>query len=190
MNCVSTVSVVSGIAPKPESCNSVSNATALQKVAESPAPSVRPNRRELPRPPEVRKANLSPDLSSVHWLWRETDQRLDSLTKSVREGRGVAEASNFARWLQFSGLLKILKPFECERPLPVRVAALTLKMEQLISECNEWYALHERSNKPRDAYISQSKLDSIDERLAAIEAKLSTAAEVAPLRVINGGNNA
>jgi len=49
------------------------------------------------------------DEVSAHRLWNETDRYLDSLARSVRECKRVDEASNFSRWLQFSGVLQILE---------------------------------------------------------------------------------
>jgi hypothetical protein len=116
---------------------------------------------------------MKTDLATLHRIWSETDRRLDSLSKQVREGVNVDEASNFCRWLQFSGVLKFLEPFEQDVPLPIRARELRRKCEVLISECGDWYRYHERSNCPRDAYISRSKLESIESRLSKIEEALS-----------------
>jgi len=132
------------------------------------------------------------DLVILHTLWNETDTRLDSLAKQVREGVAVAEASNFCRWLRFSCVLEILQPHEQDLPLPIRASELRRKVNDLIYECGEWYRLHERSKKPRDAYISASALESINDRLGAIEdaIHLSRSADASPLRVIGGTNAA
>lgn len=131
---------------------------------------------------------MSTDLVNLHRLWCETDQRLDSLSKCVREGVGINEASNFARWLRFSCVLEILEPHAQDMPLPIRPLELRQKMERLIEECGEWNAVHRKSFTPRDAYISPSKLESIDDRLAQIEAMLSRSAEAEPLRIVGNSN--
>ena len=136
---------------------------------------------------------MQADSMKLWKIWSETDRRLDSLTRCVREGVQVDEASNFARWLRFSGLLTLLQPYEQEVPLPIRAAELRRKCEDLIYECGEWYRAHERSNKPRDAYISQSKLEAIEDDLRAIKEALrlpsmATADAVnTGLRVLPGG---
>ena len=105
------------------------------------------------------------------------------------------EASNFSRWLRFSGLLTLLQSHEQEVPLPIRATELRRKCEDLIYECGEWYRAHERSNKPRDAYVSQSKLAGIENdlreirdvlRLRVATADAVDSAETA-LRVMPGG---
>ncbi len=112
---------------------------------------------------------MQADVLKLWKIWSETDRRLDSLMQCVREGVQVDEASNFARWLRFSGILTLLKPFEQEVPLPIRATELSRKCEDLIYECGEWYRLHERSFKPRDSYVSQSKLAAIENDLRAIK---------------------
>lgn len=112
------------------------------------------------------------DMLTLWKIWSETDRRLDSLAASVREGSQVDEASNFARWLRFSGILKLLEPFEQDVPLPIRSRQLASKCEALVSACGEWYALHERSNKPRDCYVSRSALTSIENDLRIIKEAL------------------
>jgi len=136
---------------------------------------------------------MCPDMTTLWRLWSETDRRLDRLAQSVREGVQVDEASNFSRWLRFSGILKLLEPFEQEVPVPIRASELTRKCDELIYECGEWYRLHERSFKPRDAYISQSKLAAIENDLRAIKEALrlpsqaTAEADETALRVLPGG---
>lgn len=113
------------------------------------------------------------DQVTLHRLWNETNTRLDSLIRQVREGAGVVEASNFSRWLRFSGILQILQEADQEVPLPIRGHELTRKCVGLQSDCGEWFSLHEKSNRPRDAYISQAKLDSIDEQMKLIREELA-----------------
>jgi len=115
----------------------------------------------------------TPDIVTLHRLWSETDCRLDSLLRQVAEGAGVDEASNFARWLDFSGILQLLEPFACDVPLRVDAAGLAAKVRQLKQDCGEWYSLHERSFKRRDAYISVSKLEAIEEELRQLKYNLS-----------------
>ena len=158
--------------PSP-SCYSISNAESVNKCAH-------PDSRTSPdsaEPSASQAADIhrkcvremaKPDILNLWRIWNETDMRLNSLAQSVREGVQVDEASNFSRWLRFSGILALLKPFEQEVPLPIRAAELSRKCEDLIYECGEWYRLHERSFKPRDSYISQSKLVAIENDLREI----------------------
>ena len=183
------------------SCYSISNAESVNKCG-------RPDTRTSPDSAEpsasqaadIQKACVrdmaKPDILTLWKLWSETDRRLDSLAQCVREGVQVEEASNFSRWLRFSGLLAFLQPYEQEVPLPIRATELRRKCEDLIYECGEWYRLHERSNKPRDAYVSQSKLAGIESELREIKDALglrlmatSDAVDTAEtaLRVLPGG---
>jgi hypothetical protein len=73
-------------------------------------------------------------------MWRETDRFLDSLAQSVREGKRVTEASNFARWLLFSGLLSFLQENkDPQSSLPFDPDALRKKADKLIYECGELF---------------------------------------------------
>lgn len=154
-------------------CNSVSNAALNSRdAAESPDDSARPAVKDFHGPPKSEGIPMPFDSLTLWKIWSETDRRLDSLAQSVREGVQVDEASNFARWLRFSGILKLLEPFERDVPLPVHARELARKCEDLISECGDWYRLHERSNKPRDCYVSSSKLAAIEDDLRAIKEAL------------------
>ena len=46
------------------------------------------------------------------WMASETFSFLDRLLGEVREGKNVLLASQFARWLEFSGLLKVFEGLE------------------------------------------------------------------------------
>jgi len=131
---------------------------------------------------------MQSDLITLHKLWSETDGRLDSLTRQVREGLAVDEASNFARWLRFSHVIQILQPFDQQVPLPIRPYELQRKMEELIYQCGEWYRLHEKSFRPRDSYVSQSKLEAIEAQLSAMNKQLEALSmprtEASPLQLV------
>jgi hypothetical protein len=157
---------------KPPICYSLSNgALNSRDAAESPDESARPPV-DFHGPPKSESTGMHSDLITLWKIWSETDRRLDSLAQCVREGVQVDEASNFARWLRFSAILTLLQPYEQEVPLPIRATELRRKCEDLIYECGEWYSCHERSNKPRDAYVSQSTLAAIENDLREIREAL------------------
>lgn len=158
-------------------CYSLSNAESVSKCARPDSrtspDSAEPSASQAADIQKVCVRDMAEIKTAIIWkIWSETDRRLDSLAQSVREGVQVDEASNFTRWLRFSGILTLLQPFEQEVPLPIRAAELCRKCEDLIYECGEWYRLHERSFKPRDAYISASKLAAIEDDLRAIKEAL------------------
>jgi len=57
----------------------------------------------------------------------------------VAECKRVDEASNFCRWLQFSGVLNILEAHPAGLPLPVDGKALRKQMDAILFECGELY---------------------------------------------------
>ena len=185
-------------------CDKASDAAALDcitlsSVAESRHSSVS----GFPKSYENAGA-MSLSIVEAHVIWRETDRRLDSLSAQVREGVAVDEASNFGRWLSFSGVIKVLEACEHGKPLPVRGAELRAKCEALISDCGDWYAKHERSNVPRDAYVSRSKLEALEREVQRMAGELRRLSPPLPkvdtahlretgepeLRVIRGGRSA
>jgi len=72
-------------------------------------------------------------------MWRETDRFLESLAMSVREGKRVMEASQFARWLNFSGLVSLLKENKAPSPLLCDGVGLQKKLDDLLYECGELF---------------------------------------------------
>ena|ERR1700722_20092407 len=80
------------------------------------------------------------ELHNLHWLWKETVNRLDSLARDVREAKNVAEASNFARWLQFSGILMLFRNNpSTTKHLEVDESVVRKKIDDLIYECGELF---------------------------------------------------
>ncbi len=130
---------------------------------------------------------------TLYILWRETDTRIDSLMKQVREGVAVDEASNFARWVRFSGVVQILSNADFSNSqLVADVSGLKLKLQDLVWECGEWYRKHERSNTPRDAYVSASKLEALEKQMRQMSEQLARLAPPMPdsvpqLTILAGG---
>jgi len=128
----------------------------------------------------------------LHCLWRETDNRLTSLARSVREGKCVDEASNFCRWLRFTGLLELLEQNSRPLPLIVNGAGLRVKVQDILFDCGEFY----KGGKPALPKYSDSDMATVMDRLDMITNRLDqisppsseTAREVsASLHVIQGG---
>jgi len=148
-----------------------------------------PSVEQIPDGPHVQL-----DKVALHVIWRETHNRVEVLRARVREGSDVMAASEFSRWLQFSGILRILpeQPF----PLPCHGKALSREVELLVTECGEWFANHERSNVQPHPQIPRTELERINAQLASLTAavanltppNIETASAVnASLRVIEGG---
>ena len=75
--------------------------------------------------------------ANLYWLWRETMNKLSSFKSRVSEGRDVTAASEFARWLQFSGIIKLLEANPQPAPLTVDGPLLRWTTDELINQCNE-----------------------------------------------------
>lgn len=131
-------------------------------------------------------ATLNP--VELHVLWRETNNRVNVLAARVREGVDVMAASEFARWLQFSGVLRVLLHNEAGMPLPVRGRELDGKVKQLVASCGEWFSLHESSNSKPHPEIPRTELERINAQLAQITQRLNSLGAAAPgFSIIQGG---
>ncbi|HXA44413.1 MAG TPA: hypothetical protein VNZ25_02810, partial [Candidatus Angelobacter sp.] len=83
----------------------------------------------------IERIRTDPDLNALAWRQRvvaETERYLESLARSVRECKRVDEASNFARWLQFSGVIELLQ--ECPATSP-HAPALRSKAQDVVLAC-------------------------------------------------------
>jgi len=109
----------------------------------------------------------------LHVLSRETSNRLEVLEGRVREGVDVDAASEFARWLRFTGLLKLLEQAPEDERLPVKGRELSKRVDALVSDCGNWYARHERSRIKPPAQIPRSELEAINSQLAELRAQLA-----------------
>lgn len=117
------------------------------------------------------KVQLKLDKLTSHILWRETNNRVEELRARVREGVDVLPASEFARWLRFSGILQLLP--ENPQPLECYGAALSLAVEELVSECGRWFTQHERARIKPHAQIPRTELERINAQLAHLTVQLS-----------------
>lgn len=138
------------------------------------------------------------DVAWLHRIWREIDGKIDTYAGRVREGVEVLPASDFARWVRFSGLLELLEANSMDVPWAVDGPRLREKVRELIYDCGEWFRLHERSSAVFNPMVPRCELERITEQLTILAgqvAKLSppsteTAAPARPgLRVIQGGAN-
>lgn len=107
--------------------------------------------------------------TDIFILYRETVNFLDRLAGEVREGKNVMLASQFARWLQFSGLNKIFKENpSCRKNLEVNAGVVERKTEDLLFECGELF----RGGKADPKYAASDiaeinrKLDLLMERVS------------------------
>jgi hypothetical protein len=107
-------------------------------------------------------------------MWRETMTKLSSYSKRVSEGRDLVAASEFARWLNFSGTLELYKANPQAEPFKVDGAFMQWTVDQLIEQCNErfrtgsvdpnfkaseWQSMHEKIDKVA-GYLSRLSVAS------------------------------
>jgi hypothetical protein len=80
------------------------------------------------------------EISDAVWLQKETVNFLDQLAREVREGKNVMLASQFGRWLNFSGVIKVLEAFPSSRPyLEVDAVVVQDKLNDLLFDCGELF---------------------------------------------------
>lgn len=104
----------------------------------------------------------------VHWLWKETMARLERLHKRVCEGKHVDEASEFARWLRFSGLLDIFRMFKAGEPLEVDATKVEKLITDTLFECEQFW-----KRNPRGPYVALSELESINHKLDLLAGRIA-----------------
>lgn len=132
---------------------------------------------------------MNTDAVTLHQLWRETTRKLEAHAREVRENKGVLEASLFARWLTFSGVVKMLEANPQPEPLRVDGAALRRLAHEVISLCGEAFKSGRADPKYAASDIAEinRKLDLLlSPSSAAATARVGDAAEPA-LRVLEGG---
>jgi len=104
----------------------------------------------------------------LHCLWKETCNRLQVLERAVQQGRAVDEASNFARWLSFSGLYRIFEAYPQPAPLEVDGKKIRALGERLVAACGVIYKGGTMAHNP-----SQSTVDEINLKVDGILAYLA-----------------
>jgi hypothetical protein len=104
----------------------------------------------------------------LHRIWSETIGRLDSFRRRVAEGRDVMAASEFARWVFFSGLIGLFKENAQDGFFRVDGALIQSKCEQLIESCNERF----RSNDV-SPHFDSAEFKSLHEKVDCIAGYLS-----------------
>jgi len=130
-----------------------------------------------------------------HTIWKETNRHLETLARQVREHKSVMEAANYARWLQFSGLLEFFRLNPQPEPLLVDGERIKAQIRDLLYDCGESF----RNGKADPKYASSDiaeinrKLDLlagfVAEHLPSTESNTVETDQEPVLRVIAGGLN-
>lgn len=148
-------------------------------------------------PPKSESAFVCPDFddSNMHWLWRETVSKLEVYRQRVRERQDVQAASEFARWVQFSGLIKLFTNSAQPEPRRVDGPFLEKLVKDVLWDCGEAFR---KQGTPFSLNVSQAerinaKLDLIAGQLSKISPPITVNTASADedsepaLRVISGG---
>lgn len=117
---------------------------------------------------------MNADNVSLHIIYKETMNRLASLSRRVSEARDVAEASDFARWLYFSGIINLLEANPYPEPLKVDGAFMRWTVDQLVEQCNERF----RTNNS-DPTFKAAEFQSLHEKIDTMAGYLSRLASAA-----------
>lgn len=141
---------------------------------------------------ESESKQLHFDSTQLHWLWNETRLRLNQLATRADEGVDVQPAMDFARWIQFSGLIKLFKDNPQSEPVKVDGELIDKLVRDLVMDCGDYLKL----NTPGFVRVCQieavnHKLDLIAAQLAKVSppaTETATVGTTAPaLQVIQGG---
>jgi len=172
------------------SCYSLSNAPGLQNADTSPVlnlpkqgavkcsretfnvPTLNPESlKVLSKGELIRLLCLKPrtfDETDLHFMWKSVKSRLESLDKRAREGNEVDEASDFARWVQWSGLTKLFDQFPAGPPFEVSGAEIRRLAGEVLFDCELWW-----KKNPRGPWVAKSELEAVNHKLDLIAARLA-----------------
>ena len=105
---------------------------------------------------------------TVFTIARETTSRLETLTRRAKEGKDLHAAKEFASYLRWSGVLKLLEGHTATGPLKVDGALIRWKNEQLIAAVNEQF-----KGNSVIVPLELSALESINHKLDLLAGRLS-----------------
>lgn len=135
-------------------------------AAPQPSSRTRPRRTKTPAGETV-NTGVSVDVVVLHTIYRETLTHLESYEKRALEGKDLMVALDFTRWIQWSGILKLLKAYPAQGVCKVDGAFLEWKAR----EVQEMVQLQFRTKQiPR---LPASTLDQINHKLDLIAGRLA-----------------
>jgi hypothetical protein len=105
----------------------------------------------------------------VSQIYRETQFFVERLARSVHEGRGVEAASNFTRWLRFSGLLGVFDKFTVPGSSGVVNGEEMRKLvDDVVAACGQIFRGGKQPVNPSQSTIDQinAKVDFILSQMA------------------------
>jgi len=132
------------------------------------------------------------DSVQMHWMYRETLNRLAIHAKRVSEGKSLDEALDFTHYLQSSGLIKFFEVNPHPAPLKVDGAFLRWRCRELQMAIRDRYRNHDVSSRvePSELEAISRKLDIIAAGIAKLSPPLTAttdAGQEPALIVLRGG---
>jgi len=155
-------------------CNNISNAgeSATKQQGQEPDPSYCQQVDSHGSPESESNVMLTDskiiEPHKVHWLWKETVNRLRVLQGRAREGKCVDEASEFARWVRMSGLAHIYETFTSPAPLEVSWPTVEKLIVDILWDCEAYY-----KNAPQGPWVQKSELEAINHKLDLIAGRIA-----------------
>ena len=114
----------------------------------------------------------------------ETENYLARLSRAAHEGRAVDEANNYLRWLQFSGVLRLLEKYSF---VDAKFLKLRPACEELQRICRPW--LQNQIPKPSPNLARVDEINDKLDYLLSLIAKPATVQTVPLLQVTQGGSH-
>jgi hypothetical protein len=114
-------------------------------------------------------------------IYRETEKYLGRLGRAASEGRAVDEANNFLRWLQFSGVCRLLESYSF---IDKKFLTLRKQADELQDICKPHLQGRNIKENPSQSRIDELN-DKVDIILAAIAKKATVTVE--PMKQIEVG---
>ncbi len=111
---------------------------------------------------------MTTDNVSMYRLARETLARVEILTTRAREGKDLMPAKEFASYLEWSGVLRMLLDSEQSPDLPFDGRMIKKRNDQLLEIVHDQFKLNSK-----EVSLSLSQAEMINHRLDLIAGQLS-----------------
>ena len=112
-------------------------------------------------------------------IYRETEKYLGRLGRAASEGRAVDEANNFIRWLQFSGVCRLLESYSF---IDEKFLTLRKQADEVQDICKPHLQGRNIKENPSQARIDELN-DKVDYMLSMMAKRAGGSATVEPLPV-------
>lgn len=104
-----------------------------------------------------------PDAVILHVIYRETMRNIETYSARVAENRDIQAAADFARYVLWSGIPKLLKAYARQGHLKADGHLMVTQAEALLEACQDRWRMNDTS--PR---LAQTQVQAISEKLDTI----------------------